>query len=155
MDDAATSAVRVVRNRSAGWWRTPSERTGWTRADAIAHLVAETARAGLALEGEPNRAVPPPLREAVLADQLAVVTYDLVLALRAKPDEGTAATALGELLLHTHDVDPRRLPDEAAAAALAVLYAGRADLPDGRPGDVLLALDGGPGGGHHGLAGEA
>lgn len=150
MDDAAADAVRRVRTRSAGWWRTPSARPGRTRAEVVAHLAGEVARLGLALEGEPPRPLPPPVREAVLADQLAVVTYDLVLALRETPDERTAAVALAELLVHAHDVDPRRLPDDAAAAVLALLHPHRlAGLPEGAaPGDLLLVVEGGPDGRH-------
>jgi hypothetical protein len=167
VDDASTTAVNRVRRRSTAWWRDESACAGWSRADVVAHLVAGYAAADHAIEigaGEPPgtyRAPDRPGREPALADRLAVVAYDLVLALGAAapgaparyPErvvtvETVAAVMLAETLVHLHDVDPRPLPEEAAGAVLAYLHpdAGAELGPRvGSLGDLLLAVERGPG----------
>jgi hypothetical protein len=137
VEEASRSAVSRVSRRSTGWWRTPTERQR-TRADAVAGLVATIAAYEQAVEigagpaPETFRRPPPPARPDVLADQLAVVTYDLGLALAAKragdpatPADGrttvarVAARALADLLVVTYEVDPRPVPAAQVEAALA------------------------------------
>ena len=155
VDDAAADAVRRAGNRSVRWWRTPSGCAGWTRAEVVGHLAGEVARLDAELEGEPVREVPPAPYEPAWAQRLAVVTYDLVLALRARPDETVAAVALNELLVHAHDVDPGRLDDTAAGAVLALLHPARvAELPGGPPAQLLLDLQRGPGEWHREVGGR-
>jgi hypothetical protein len=148
VDSASADVIRRARRRSAGWWRGDSARAGWTRAETIAHLVGEVAAYGQRLEGVDHGTPPRPARDDVLADQLAVVTYDLVAALRdAGPGaELTAATALAEYLVHAHDVDPRPLDEEAAGAVLAWLHPEAALRRGVRTlGELLLAVERGPG----------
>lgn len=79
MARAGEQAVRRVSRRSTGWWRTRTPR-GRTRAEAVTELVRTIADTAHAIEGTTMHGTPPaPPREDVLADQLAVVTYDLVL----------------------------------------------------------------------------
>lgn len=79
MARSGEQAVRRVSRRSTGWWRGTTAR-GRTRAAAVAELVEAIANAAHDAEGTHARGTPPaPPREDVLADQLAVVTYDLVL----------------------------------------------------------------------------
>jgi hypothetical protein len=165
VDEAAADAVRRVRRRSPRWWRGDSAREGRTRADVVAELVAALAVYEHALEvgdgppPETYRTPPRPAREDALADRLAVVTYDLVRALRAatpgaparhpaglRTVEALAAVALADVLLHTYDVDPRPLPDAAAGAVLAHLHPGITS-DGGAFGDLLLAVERGPRGG--------
>jgi hypothetical protein len=75
-----------------------------SRGDAAHHLVSAVAAAAALAEGGPVRAVPR-LGDFALADQLAVVGADLLAALAVRPDEGLAADALGELVLHRRDID--------------------------------------------------
>lgn len=95
MDNASAAALRLVRRRPATWWR--QDAGDGSRADVVARLVATYAVAGQAVEvGDWARAgtyrVPGrPGRDGVLADQLTVVAYDLVDALRAA---GAAADAI-------------------------------------------------------------
>ncbi|HEU0132804.1 MAG TPA: maleylpyruvate isomerase N-terminal domain-containing protein [Mycobacteriales bacterium] len=167
VDNAAADAVRRVRRRSALWWRGASACPGWSRADTVKHLVDAFAIYEQALEvgAGPRpatyRTPPAPAREAVLADQLAVVARDLVTALRAATDEAPArhphhamtaadlaAVALAECLVHTHDVDPAPLPEEAAGAVLARLHPVAATGLAGDAatlGDLLLRVQRGPG----------
>jgi hypothetical protein len=158
VDSAGADAVRRARRRSAGWWRGASACPGWTRADTVAHLVGEVATYGQRLEGVDHGRPARPVRDDVLADQLAVVTYDLLAALRdAGPGaEPVAATALAEYVVHAHDVDPRRIDEEAAGAVLAWLHPRRArELGPGvgTLGELLLAVERGPGEWHRDLSG--
>jgi hypothetical protein len=76
---AGEDAVRRVSRRPAGWWQTRTAR-GRTRAEAVAALVETIANTAHDVEGtHAHGTPPPPPREDVLADQLAVVTYDLTL----------------------------------------------------------------------------
>ncbi len=167
VDNAGANAVDRVRRRGAVWWRAASACPGWTRADAVAHLVAGYAAADQALEvdggqaPETYRTPRRPSRDAVLADQLAVVVHDAVEALRTAgpgaparyPDrfvtaETVAAVLLAETLVHLNDVDPQPLPEDAAGAVIATLHPtnGRALAGEvGSFGELLLRLERGPG----------
>jgi hypothetical protein len=155
VDDAAVDAVGRLRRRGAVWWRAAAPaRPEQARADAVADLVVIYAEVGQAVEGlpEPYRRPRRPSRDAVLADQLAVVAYDAVLALRAagsgRAAETTAAVLLAETLVRLHDVDPRPLPEAAAAAAVAALYptgGGQLAAEVATFGELLLRLERGPG----------
>ena len=102
--EAGADAVRRVSRRSTAWWRTPTAQ-GRTRAAAVADLVATLARATEEIEGTGDHGPPPhPPRDDVLADQLAVVTYDL--ALVVTPD--AADRLLGTYARVVDEVDPRR-----------------------------------------------
>lgn len=107
MDKAGADAVRRVSRRSTAWWRTATPH-GRTRAAAVRDLVATIARLTRDVEGAGPATPPPaPRREDVLADQLAVVTYDLLAALDARPDEETARAAAKAYDDVTNEVDPR------------------------------------------------
>ena len=107
MDEAGADAVRRVSRRSTAWWRTTTA-NGRTRAGAVQDLVATIARLTRGVEGAGPAAPPPaPRREDVLTDQLAVVTYDLLIALDATPDEETARAAVAAYNDVTNEVDPR------------------------------------------------
>jgi hypothetical protein len=91
---AGADAVRRVSRRSTGWWRATTAR-GRTRADAVTELIQALANAAHDVEGTHAHGTPPkPPREDVLADQLAVVTYDLVLV--ATDETAVAALAAYE-----------------------------------------------------------
>jgi hypothetical protein len=113
----AADAVRRARRRSPGWWRGDTHDGTRTRADAVGALVDALAAAGQRLTGEHHGTPPRPRRDDVLADQLAVVAYDLVAALREHPDAATARRAAAQCLVTAYDVDPRP-PEEAAARTL-------------------------------------
>ncbi|MDQ1710661.1 MAG: hypothetical protein QOE45_111 [Frankiaceae bacterium] len=106
VDDALTEAVKRVSRRSPQWWA--GEAGGATRADHVARLVATLAAAGQQAEGRPAPHHVPqrPARNAVLADQLAVVGRDLVAALRATKDTDGAREALGQITDCLDAVDP-------------------------------------------------
>jgi hypothetical protein len=109
--DAGTEAVeklvsqarRRLLRRSAGWWRTEG-RGGRRRDDVVRDTVAALAAADPTTEG---RTPPRPSRADVLADQLAVVGHDVVLALRERYDADTARHAAERLAAMLDDVDPR------------------------------------------------
>jgi hypothetical protein len=89
----------------------------------VGALVHAIARYAADVEGEPPRTPPAPRREDVLPDQLAVVAYDLVLALTTPADPkravATAHTALAETLLTTYEIDPRPADPALVQQALA------------------------------------
>lgn len=111
-----------------------------TRTDAAHHLVQYLAMAGQGVEERQAAAVPawrsvPRLHAFALADQLTVVAHDLRTALAdVAADEPVwsaygervsalvaTAGAIGELLLHRHDIDDQLPGPRAAARVLAVL----------------------------------
>lgn len=125
VDDAAGEALRRVARRSVAWWRTTTD-AGRTRADAVGELVATLAayeqavELGAAPTPERYRSPGPAVRPDVLVDQLAVMAYDLGLALRAAGPRDPAAApegptdvetvarrAVGHLVAMTYEVDPR------------------------------------------------
>ena len=115
--EAGRDVVRRVSRRSPGWWRAGTTR-GRTRAEAVAALVRDLAAYGARAEGTEPRTPPPAKRDDVLADQLAVMVYDLELALAARPDGTLAARAVAECLLTAYEVDPRPVPAHLLDAVL-------------------------------------
>ena len=116
--EAGRDVVRRVSRRSPGWWRAATPR-GRTRAAAVAALVRDLAAYGARAEGAAPRTPPPAARDDVLADQLAVMVYDLELALTTRPDGALAARAVAECLLTAYEVDPRPVPAHLLDAVLA------------------------------------
>ena len=96
-----------------------------TRADLVTHLVQVCADEAADLEGGPRRPVPRLDSDLGLADQLAVVSDDLV---RARPEPEVARQATAHLLLHRLDLLGEHVPPALAAAVGLpdVLAAGRA-----------------------------
>ncbi|HVF06920.1 MAG TPA: hypothetical protein VNA20_18930 [Frankiaceae bacterium] len=120
------------------WWRTETG-NGRTRAAAVAELVAALAAYEQAAEigaGPPPRTgyrtPPAPPRDDAYVDRLAVVAYDLVLAIvtsrgadvPARLPDGPATVhdiagrAAAQLILTTYEVDPRPVADAAIDNAL-------------------------------------
>ena len=87
----------------------------------MAGLVAALAVLGQRAEGvEAPRTPPRPDRDDVLVDQLAVVLYDLALALDDAPDaERIATEAIAECVVRMHEIDPRPVPADLLDAVLA------------------------------------
>lgn len=101
MARAGEDAVRRVSRRSTAWWRTRTS-SGRTRAEAVAELVGTIATLAHDVEGAGRHGTPPePPREDVLADQLAVVTYDLALV----ATDGAADTALAAYAKAMAEID--------------------------------------------------
>jgi uncharacterized protein (TIGR03083 family) len=166
VDNAAADAVRRVRRRGTGWWRGSTPCPEWDRADVVQHLAEALAiyehglEVGAGPRPETFRRPPRPERDTALPDRLAVVAADLVTAFRAKrpgdvgrhPNrlmrvETLAAVALAECVVHTYDVDPRPLPEDAAGAVLALLHPrAAAELAEGvgSLGELLLRVERGP-----------
>ena len=96
-----------------------------SRADAAYHVLVELAH----LSGAPTS--PPRLHDLALADQLAVVTQDLV---AANPSDETVAASLAEIVLHRRDVDGSTPLPDVAAAVTPVLDA----TADATPAGLLL-----------------
>ena len=157
VDEASAAVVNVVRRRPVKWWREPAGDAGVTRAERVGDLVAAVARADQRIEAAtagreagaaaPDRVPPPPRREPVLADQLAVVTYDLRRALRAAAAAGVpglepeAAGALAHLLVAAHDVGGYAVDDDAARAVIAWRYPDALTSTGVPPGELLLVLE--------------
>lgn len=96
-----------------------------SRAAAAYHLLVELAR----LSGAP--AQPPRLHDLALADQLAVVTHDLV---TSNPSDRVVAAALAEIALHRRDLDGSAPIPDVAAEVVPVLDTAA----DATPAGLLL-----------------
>lgn len=140
LTDLVARHSRALVDRTRRWpasaWRRPAGSLG-TTADAVHHLVRVLAELGQLVEAGPAVVRRPerPAYDAALADQLAVVSHDLVAALRERrpgdtaggtPVERLAALALAETLLHGYACDHRALDEPAAAAAVTRLVDGAA-----------------------------
>ena len=84
-----------------------------TRGDLVHRLVQVLADGAADLEGSPRRAVPRLDTDLALADQLAVVSDDLV---RARPPEQVARDATAHLLLARRDLLGEEVPPSLAHA---------------------------------------
>ena len=84
-----------------------------TRGDLVHHLVQALADAATDLDGGPRRAVPRLDADLALADQLAVVSDDLV---RAGPPARLARDATAHLLVHRRDLLGEQVPPGLAEA---------------------------------------
>ncbi len=82
-----------------------------TRGDLVHHLVQVLADGAADLQGGPRRAVPRLDTDLALADQLAVVSADLV---RARPPEQVARDATAHLLLARRDLLGEEVPPSLA-----------------------------------------
>ena len=97
----AEQARRRLQRRSNGWWR-DEVAPGVTRADRVHTLIAALARLDPTGRGAPPR----PPRDATLADQLAIVAYDVRVA-AGEGHDVDVETVLEELARGLRDVDPR------------------------------------------------
>lgn len=95
-----------------------------TRGDAVHHLAQSVADAAADAEGQPRRPLPRLDSDLGLADQLAVVSDDLV---RADPSAPVAVAVTCHLLLHRAELLDEPVPTGLAAALGVddVLAAGR------------------------------
>ncbi len=84
-----------------------------TRGDLVHHLVQSLADAAADAEGAPRRAVPRLDTDLALADQLAVVSDDLV---RAGPSAEVAREATAHVLRHRRDLLGEDVPPGLAEA---------------------------------------
>jgi hypothetical protein len=139
--------VRRLRGWSPRGWRPAAGPVG-SRSDAAHHVACVLAVVGQGVEeagraGVPQWREPPRLPVHALADAVTVTGHDAVHALRAvgadtpvwSPAGRVAARslaqwALGEVLLHRHDLDGAAPGPQASAAAGT----------GGAPADVLAAL---------------
>ncbi|MDP9240928.1 MAG: hypothetical protein M3O55_09870 [Actinomycetota bacterium] len=91
--------------------------TSTTCAGVARHLVQVLADLGADAEGRPRQAVPALESDLGLADQIAVMAYDIALA---EPPGELVESALAEVLLHRAEIDGTRVSrevlDRAAAA---------------------------------------
>lgn len=109
------SLVQRLRLWTPARWAAAAAPHG-TRGDLVHHLVQDLADLAAQVEGQPRRAVPR-LDDLGLADQLAVVSDDLV---RADPPDEVARAATAHLLLHRQD-----LLDEEPPAGLLTRLGGQ------------------------------
>ena len=84
-----------------------------TRGDLVHHLVQALADAVADAEGDQRRAVPRLDTDLALADQLAVVSDDLV---RARPPAQIVREAAAHLLVHRRDLLGEEVPPGLADA---------------------------------------
>jgi hypothetical protein len=103
VDGFVSQARRRLLRRSTAWWRAEA-RSGRRRADVVAELVAGLAGSDPASGG---RTPPRPKTEQLLADQLAVVAYDVVHVLRERYDPEVAERTAHAIAAVMRDVDPR------------------------------------------------
>ncbi len=90
--------------------------TSLTCAGVARHLVQVLADIGADAEGRPRQAVPSPESDLVLADQIAVMAYDIGLA---EPAVEVVESALEEVLLHRAEIDGARVAHEVLHRAAA------------------------------------
>lgn len=105
------SLVQRLRLWTPARWAAAAEPYG-TRADLVRHLAQALADATARLEGQPLRDLPR-LDDLGVADQLAVVSDDLV---RARPAEDLTRAVTAHLLLHRRDLLGDDVPPGLAAA---------------------------------------
>jgi hypothetical protein len=96
--------------------------TSTTCEGVAGHLVQVLADFGADAEGRPRRQVPARETPLVLADQIAVMAFDIALA---EPDAQLVADALDEVLLHRAEIDGARVPEEVLRRAAAACPARR------------------------------
>lgn len=89
--------------------------TSTTCAGVAGHLVQVLADLAADAEGRRRQPVPRPDTDLALADQLAVMAYDLDLA---EPAVHVARTALAEVLLHRAEIDGARPAADAIEVVL-------------------------------------
>ncbi|MCA1824162.1 MAG: maleylpyruvate isomerase N-terminal domain-containing protein [Mycobacteriales bacterium] len=165
-DREGRALVARVRDWGPQRWAAASACTGWSRADAVHHLVQALAIYAHGIEAAADdrpaqfRRPKRPPYDAAIVDQLAVAVRDLATAItRCAPGtavwhprhrlcvEQLAGVALSETILHRWDVDGAPLVEESAQAVLETLHpraaAARRRLGyAGSAGELLLELTG-------------
>ncbi|MEP6696605.1 MAG: hypothetical protein ABJA34_06975 [Pseudonocardiales bacterium] len=96
--------------------------TSTTCAGVANHLVQVLADLGADAEGRPRQDVPPAGTDLALADQIAVMAYDIALA---DPAARLVVSALEEVLLHRAEIDGTKVAAEVLLRAAAACPARR------------------------------